>query len=102
MNGELPDRMPPRPPPTTRVPHAFSIWGTLIYGSCSAAAGFFMIDLVWIIPPWYVLLATFFYVFVSTGIIALGRVEANRDAKFFIEALKRQSEENKLKVRKMN
>jgi hypothetical protein len=43
------------------------------------------------------------YVFLSAGIIALGRIEGNKQSQFFIQALKARSEENKQRqMRKMN
>jgi|SRR6478736_3106443 len=112
MSEELPSRMPPPPhaklagprPPTTRAPRAFNIWGTIVYGGCSSIAMAFMVMMGFgIMPPWYVILPSLLYVFLSSGIIALGRIEGNKEARFFIQALKEQSEENKQHaMRKMN
>jgi len=56
-----------------------------------------------IMPPWYVILPALLYVFISSGIIAQGRIEGNKDAQFFIQALKARSEENRQRqMRKMN
>jgi len=108
----LPTRMPPPPhtklagprPATTRIPRVFNIWGTLVYAGCSAVAFLFMIAMGFdIMPPWYVILPTFLYVFLSSGIIALDRIEANKNNKFFIDSIKRQSETiQKHVMRKMN
>lgn len=127
MSEELPDRMPPRqepweevgafalpasdpeqPPPariphlhpTTKVPRIFGIWGTACYG----IAALYSITVVLGLPfgwkpPWYAVSSAFLYVFVSAGIIFFGRIESNRDARFFMQALKKRSEENK---RRMN
>lgn len=108
---ELPNRMPPPPhaklagprplrPPTTRIPRVFNIWGTIAYGvaSITAFASLIAAGFGWH-PPWFIIGVALFYVGVSAGIIAAGRIEANKDAKFFVQALRRQSEENK---RRMN
>jgi len=108
---ELPNRMPPPPhaklagprplrPPTTRVPRVFNIWGTLVYAGCSITAFASMIayGFGWR-PPGLIILPALFYVGISASIIAAGRIEANKDAKVFVRALRRQSEENK---RRMN
>lgn len=91
----------PQPPPTTRVPRVFGPWGTLCYG-ISAVASITTVLLMgftrWT-PPWYFLMPAFLYIFISAGIICLGRIESNQEAKFFIHALREQSEENK---RRMN
>jgi hypothetical protein len=105
MNEEPPRLPPPLPPvPTTRVPRVFNIQGTLVYAGCSFTAFCFMIAMgfgIW--PPWYVILPCLFYVFLSSGIIAHGRIEANKDARFFIHALKKRSQENKQReMRRMN
>jgi hypothetical protein len=114
MNDDLPSQMPPRPPPhpklagpmppTTRVPRVFNIWGTIVFGGCSSFALAFMILIGFgIVLPWYVVLPALLYVFVSAGFIALGRIEANKDARFFVQALRKRSEENKQRqMRKMN
>jgi hypothetical protein len=49
-------------------------------------------------PPWYILLPAYTYIFLSAGIIALGRMESNKDARLFVQMLKDRSEE----IRKMN
>ncbi len=105
MNDDLPTRMPEPPPPVvTRVPRVFGPWGTLSYG-IAAVASIITVLLMgftrWI-PPWYFIACAFMYVFISAGIICYGRIEANRDAKVFIHALKKKSEENKRAMRKMN
>jgi len=114
MSEDLPSQMPPRPPPhvklagprppTTRIPRVFNIWGTIVYGGCASVAMGFMIMMGFgIMPPWYIILSCLLYVFLSSGIIALGRVEGNKDAQFFIQALKVRSEESKQReMRKMN
>ena len=95
--NELPSKMPP---PTTRVPRMFNIWGTLVYAACSFTAFCFMVAFPFgVRPPLYVVLPCLSYVFISSGIIALGRIENNRDAQFWIETARRVSELNK---RKMN
>jgi membrane protein required for beta-lactamase induction len=108
----LPKRMPPRPeptlpplpPPTTKVPKVFSIWGTIYYGIIAIAS----IAIVFIggianwTPPWVLTGTAFLYVFVTAGLICMGRIEANRDAKFFIQALRKRSDENKRTMRKIN
>ena len=103
MNDDLPSRMPPRPPPlppTTRVPRVFSIGGTIAYGGCAITALASLIAYGFgFPPPWFITMSCLLYVFVSAGIIATGRIEANKDAKVFTRALRRQSEENK---RRMN
>lgn len=113
MSEELPKRMPSRlevetpphmhPHPTTKVPKVFSIWGTIYYGAI--AIGSIVIVIIggianWT-PPWLLIGAAFLYVFINAGIICLGRMEANRDAKFFMHALRKRSDENK-RMRKMN
>jgi hypothetical protein len=105
MSEQLPP--PPHPklagprPPRTRIPRVFNIWGTIAYSACAAAAFFFMIALAFgIYPPWYVMLPCLFYVFMSAGIIAFGRMESNKDARSFIQALR--SDENQRAMRKMN
>jgi hypothetical protein len=103
----IPPRPPPLPPPlhpTTKIPRVYRLPGTVVFAGCSVVAFFFMIALGFgLDPPWYVILPSLFYVFVSSGIIAIGRIEANKDAKFFIETIKRQSEEiQKHAMRKMN
>jgi hypothetical protein len=112
---ELPKRMPPPPhpklagprpprPATTKIPRVFNIWGTIVYGGCAAFAMAFMIMMGFgIIPPWYIILPCLLYVFVSSGNIAFGRIEANKDARFFTQALRKRGEENKQRqMRKMN
>ena len=83
----------------------FNIWGTICY-SVSAVSSLIAILLMGIFkwtPPWYFLLPAFLYVFISSGIIALGRIQANKDARFFIRMLKRRSDENKQReMRRMN
>jgi hypothetical protein len=37
----------------------------------------------------------FLYIFISASIICLGRIAANKDAKFFIQALRKRSDENR-------
>lgn len=83
---------------TTRIPRMFNAWGTLIYGVASLTALAFIISAPWWTPPWWALLPTYAYVFVSTGIICWGRIENNRDNRLFIEALKHQSEINKQRM----
>jgi hypothetical protein len=102
----LPDHMPLplTPVPVTRIPRVFSIWGTLYYGVAAIAS----ITVVLIMgftrwmPPWYIISSAFLYVFISTGIICTGRIQANKDARFFIHALKKRSEDNQRKMRRMN
>jgi hypothetical protein len=77
------------------VPRTFNVWGTLVYATSSATAFTCLILSYWWTPPWYVLLPMYFYVFMSAGIIALGRLESNRDAVVFAHLLRKPSEENK-------
>ncbi|HWI70134.1 MAG TPA: hypothetical protein VNS88_17510 [Nitrospiraceae bacterium] len=85
------------PPSMTRIPRLFGIWGTLGYGIAAATS----ITTVLVMgvfdwtPPWYLLMSAFLYVFISSGIIFLGRIEANKDAKEFIRTLRAKSKENK-------
>jgi hypothetical protein len=110
MNDDLPTQMPDQPPPlppppTTKVPRVFSIWGTICYGiaavySCTTVM---LIGIIRWMPPWYIVSSAFMYVFISAGIICFGRIEANRDARFFIQALRKRSDENKQRrMREMN
>ena len=109
-NG-LPSQMPPPPhaklagprplrPPKTRIPRVFSIWGTLAYSAFSIVAFASMIayGFGWR-PPGLIILPALFYVGTSAGIITMGRIEANKEAKVFTRALSRLSDENK---RRMN
>lgn len=99
---DLPDKMPPRLlPPTTRVPKVFSVWGTVCYGIAAvfSVTQVILIAVARLTPPWYVTSIAFLYVFTSTGLICTGRIESNRDARFFMRALKKRSDENK---RRMN
>jgi hypothetical protein len=105
MSEELPDRMPPRLPlpPTTRVPRVFSTWGTVCYGISAITAITIVIAggiFKWT-PPWFLIASAFIYVFISSGLICLGRIDANKDARFFIKTLRQRSDENK-RMRKMN
>ena len=68
---------------------------TLVFAACSFAAFAFMIALPWITPPWYVTLGVLMYVFLSSGLIALGRIEGNREARGFVGMIKAMSEQNK-------
>jgi len=68
---------------------------TLLFAACSIAAFAFMIALPWITPPWYITLSFMVYVFLSSGIIALGRIEGNKAARGFAGMLKAMSDENK-------
>ena len=77
------------------VPRVFNLFGTIIYAGCSITAFGIMIAMPWWMPPWWILLPTFGYVFTCTGIIAMGRVQSNRDAKAFAHLLRVQSEINK-------
>lgn len=108
MNEDLPSQMPPPPtplpPPTTQIPRVFSVWGTVIFFGCSATSFASMIaySVGWT-PPWFIILPAFLYVFISSGFIAVGRMESNKDARLFIEAIKQRSEENRKRaMRKMN
>jgi hypothetical protein len=115
MNDGLPDQMPERPPPPhvklagprpprTKVPRVFSIWGTICYGIAAVfciTAVLLMGFTKWI-PPWYFISSAFLYCFISTGLITMGRIESNKDAKFFIRALRQKSAENQRTMRKMN
>lgn len=83
----------------TRIPRVFGIWGTIVYAIASITAFACMVALPWWTPPWWIVLPTFAYVFVSAGIIAAGRRASNIEAREFMEMLKRKSEENK---RRMN
>ena len=96
--------LPPHLHPTTRVPRVFSIWGTACYGIAAVASitTILVMDFTRWTPPWWFISAALLYTFISTGIIALGRIESNRDSKFFIQALRKRSEENKRAMRKMN
>jgi len=111
MNDGLPHQMPPRPGPptpptrlhpTTRVPRVFSLPGTIVYAGCSLTALIFMIGTGFgLQTPWFVILPCLLYVFISSGIIAYGRIESNRDSKVYLRSLQRVSEANK-RMRKMN
>ena len=103
---------PPRPGPppktapraTTRVPRVFGIWGTIGYGISSIASITALLTMGFTgwTPPWWFLMPVLLYTFTSTGIICYGRIEANKDAKFYIETIKRQSAANEQRVmRKM-
>jgi hypothetical protein len=103
--SELPNRMPPRPaPPVTKVPKVFSIWGTMAYGISSITALAIITIRVFIDwTPWYLITPAFLYVFISAGLICLGRIDTNKEAKVFIQALRERSAENKSRaMRKMN
>jgi Na+/glutamate symporter len=81
----------------TRVPHVFPIYGTIVYAGCSitALACFFAIGIAHWTPPWYITMPAFLYCFISAGIITMGRIESNKDAKIFAHLLRKQSEINK-------
>src|SRR5213078_4524446 len=82
--------------PTKRSTRVFNIWGTLVYSICSSTAFIFMIAMGFgILPPWYITLLCLFYVFLSSGFIALGRMDANMEAWFFNDTLRKLSEEDK-------
>jgi hypothetical protein len=96
--------MPPRPTPiaiATKVPRVFNIWGTIIYGisALTSLATVLIIGIADWKPPWWLAMPAFLYCFISSAIIALGRIEANRDARVFTALLRKKSEENK---RRMN
>jgi hypothetical protein len=98
--------MPPRPtPPTpivvTRVPHVFTIWGTIIYGisAITSIATVLIVGITGWNPPWWLTEPAFLYCFISAGIITMGRIESNKDARVFARLLRQKSEENK---RRMN
>jgi hypothetical protein len=96
----LPSSMPPRPTAiVTKVPLVFNPVGTIIYAIASMTAFACLVLSYWWTPPWFVLLPTYLYVFLSAGIIALGRIESNKNASAFIDMIKKRSEENK---RRMN
>ena len=98
----LPSKMPPRPVAiTTRVPHVFSIWGTIVYGisAITSLATVLIIGIAGWTPPWYLTMPAFLYCFISAGIITMGRIESNKDARVFAHLLRERSEENK---RRMN
>lgn len=82
---------------TTRVPRVFSIWGTVCYGVAAAYSiiSVLLMGIIRYTPPWYFIMASFLYVFISTGIICYGRIESNRDAKVFMHLIRKRSEENK-------
>jgi hypothetical protein len=114
MNDDLPSKIPPPPhpklagprprrPPTTRIPRVFNVWGTLAYGvfSITAFASMIAHGFGWTLP-WFIILPSLCYTGISAGIIATGRMQSNKDARFSIQALKRQSEENKRAMRRMN
>jgi hypothetical protein len=107
MNEELPSQMPPRPPPptavVTRMPRTFGVFGTLVYlgASITALTSMIAYGFGWN-PPWFIILSCIFYTGVSSGIIAMGRMQANRDAHFFIQALRPRSAENQRAMRRMN
>jgi hypothetical protein len=82
-------------PPNTRVPRVFSIGGTIVYAIGSVTAVAAIIAKPWWTPPWWVLLPMFAYIFVSMGIITMGRIEANKDARVFAQLLRKQSDINK-------
>ena len=109
MNNGLPDHIPPRPrriprrvpprgceeplPPhlhqTTKVPRVFSIWGTILYGIAAIASitTILVMDFTRWTPTTVVHPAAFpIHVHRHLGIIALGRIECNRDMLFFIRA----------------
>jgi hypothetical protein len=91
--------------PTMRAPRVFGIWGTLAYGIASMGSICTVLSIAIFnrLPPWWIISSAFMYVFISAGIIFFGRIEANREAKFFLQALKRQSEINEMRqMRKMN
>ena len=99
---DLPPRMPPPIPQTPvirpmsmKVPRVFNVWGTIVYVVTSITTLAFMIAEPWWTPPWWVLLPTYAYVFVSASIIAMGRIESNKDARAYVEMIKRQSDLNK-------
>jgi hypothetical protein len=101
-----PIQLPPRPSPkaTTKVPRVFGLFGTVCYGGAAVTAILVALSMAvfdWT-PPWYMTASAFMYVFISSGIIFFGRTEANKDAKFFIHAIKERSEENKNKTRHLN
>jgi hypothetical protein len=96
--------MPPRPTPiaiATKVPRVFSIWGTIIYGisAITSIATVLIVGIADWSPPWWLTEPAFLYCFISAGIITLGRIESNRDARVFTRLLRQKSEENK---RRMN
>lgn len=99
--NDKPAELPPHLHPTTRVPRVFKVWGTICYGILAIASitTIMIMDFTRWTPPWWVITSALLYVFISAGIIALGRIESNHDSKFFIQALKERSEENK---RRMN
>lgn len=83
----------------------FSIWGTVIYGIAAifSIVAVFLIAFFGWTPPSYFISVAFIYTFMSTGIICMGRIETNKEARFFIHALKKRSEQNKQRqMRKMN
>lgn len=95
---ELPDKMPQRPAPivTTRIPHIFSPFLTLLYALCSAVAFFYIIAYGFgVKPPWFFILSCMGYTFITTMIIANGRIEANREAREWIKTMQVLSERNK-------
>jgi hypothetical protein len=122
--NELPDKMPPRLHPIndsdddpteptqltqpskaimTRVPHVFSPVGTIVYIGCSVTCLAFMIGYGFGLQvPWYIILPCIFYTAVSSGIIAMGRIESNRDARAFMVRIEQRSELNEQYRRKMN
>lgn len=68
---------------------------TLLFAACSFASFAFMIALPWFTPPWYILLPLMCYVFLSSGLIALGRIEGNNEARGFVDMIRKMSDENK-------
>jgi hypothetical protein len=105
MNDGLPTRMPEPPPPVvTKVPRVFGPWGTISYGIAAVASIVTVLlnGFTGWTPPWYFTSAAFMYVFISAGIICMGRIQSNKDAKFFIHALRKRSEENKNNTRWLN
>lgn len=78
--------------PVYRGPYSRGI--TLVFVLCSFSAFAFMIALPWITPPWYVMLGVLVYVFLSSGLVAIGRIEGNRASRGFIVMIKKQSDEN--------
>lgn len=104
--NDIPDKMPERPPPhpTTKVPRVYGLFGTVCYGGSAIVSIISVLSMGvfnWT-PPWYIIASALIYVFTSSSLIFFGRIESNKDARFFIQALRKLGEENKRSMRKMN
>jgi hypothetical protein len=75
----------------------FNIWGTIVYGisALTSIATVLIIGIANWTPPWWLTEPAFLYCFISSAIITLGRIEANRDARVFSRLLRKRSDINK-------